>query len=59
MGIILSIRVLSESLKLEESKIDRGETLKNMAIIYMSNGEELSIETYQKALLEVQNNHLV
>ena len=37
----------------EENKIDRGETLKNMAIIYMSNGEEdLSIETYQKALDE-------
>ena len=28
-------------------------TLKNMAIIYMSNGEEdLSIETYEKALIE-------
>ena len=42
-----------ESLLLEENKIDRGETLKNMAIIYMSNGEEdLSIETYEKALVE-------
>merc|ERR1712185_156592 len=30
----------NESLLLEENKIDRGETLKNMAIIYMSNGEE-------------------
>ena len=38
---------------LEENKIDRGETLKNMAIIYMSNGEEnLAIETYLKALDE-------
>ena len=43
----------NESLLLEENKIDRGETLKNMAIIYMSNGEEdRSIETYQKALEE-------
>ena len=42
-----------ESLRLEENAIDRGETLKNMAIIYMSNGEEeLAIETYQKALIE-------
>ena len=29
-----------ESLKLEENAIDRSETLKNMAIIYMSNGVE-------------------
>ena len=29
-----------------------------MAIIYMSNGEEdLSIETYQNALLRIQNSH--
>ena len=42
-----------ESLLLEESPIDRGETLKNMAIIYMSNGDEdLAIETYKKALIE-------
>ena len=42
-----------ESLKLEENAIDRGETLKNIAIIYMSNGEEeRAIETYQKALDE-------
>ena len=40
-----------ESLKLEENAIDRGETLKNIAIIYMSNGEEeRALETYQKAL---------
>ena len=48
-----ALEYYKESLKLEENKIDRGETLKNMAIIYMSNGEEdLSIETYQKALIE-------
>ena len=42
-----------ESLKLEDNPIDRGETLKNMAIIFMSNGEEdRAIETYQKALEE-------
>ena len=42
-----------ESLLLEESPIDRGETLKNMAIIYMSNGDEdLALETYKKALIE-------
>ena len=42
-----------ESLKLETDPTDRGETLKNMAIIYMSNGEEeRAIETYQKALDE-------
>ena len=42
-----------ESLKLEENPVDRGETLKNMAIIYMSNGEEdRAIETYQQALDE-------
>ena len=41
-----------ESLLLEENKIDRGETLKNIAIIYMSNGEEdLSIETYETAIV--------
>ena len=42
-----------ESLKLEENAIDRGETLKNMAIIYMSNGdEERALNTYMKALDE-------
>ena len=42
-----------ESLRLEENAIDRGETLKNMAIIYMSNGDEdKALETYQKALIE-------
>ena len=35
-----------EALKLEENSTDRSETLKNMAIIYMSNGdEERAIET--------------
>ena len=48
-----ALEYYKESLLLEENKIDRGETLKNMAIIYMSNGEEdLSIETYEKALEE-------
>ncbi|WP_320675575.1 photosystem I assembly protein Ycf3 [Prochlorococcus sp. MIT 1300] len=42
-----------ESLKFEENAVDRGETLKNMAIIYMSNGkEDLALETYRKALEE-------
>ena len=42
-----------EALKLEENPTDRSETLKNMAIIYMSNGEEeRAIETYRKALDE-------
>ena len=43
----------NESLLLEENKIDRGETLKNMAIIYMSNGEEdRSIDSYHNAVEE-------
>ena len=42
-----------ESLRLEENSIDRGETLKNMAIIYMSNGDEdKALDTYIKALAE-------
>ena len=42
-----------EALKLEDNPTDRGETLKNMAIIYMSNGEEeRAIGTYRKALEE-------
>ena len=42
-----------ESLKLEENPIDRSETLKNMAIIYMSNGQEdRALDTYIKALQE-------
>ena len=48
-----ALECYQESLLLEESPIDRGETLKNMAIIYMSNGDEdLAIETYKKALVE-------
>ncbi len=48
-----ALEYYEESLKLEENPIDRGETLKNIAIIYMSNGkEDLAIETYQKALEE-------
>ena len=46
-----ALEYYQESLSLEESPIDRGETLKNMAIIYACNGdEELAIETYKKAL---------
>ena len=42
-----------EALKLEDNPTDRGETLKNMAIIYMSNGEEeRAIDTYRQALSE-------
>jgi len=45
-----------ESLKLEANPIDRGETLKNMAIIYMSNGEEQrALDTYARALEENPN----
>lgn len=45
-----------ESLKLETNPIDRGETLKNMAIIYMSNGEEQrALDTYARALEENPN----
>ena len=48
-----ALEYYEESLKLEDNQVDRGETLKNMAIIYMSNGDEdLSIETYEKALVE-------
>ncbi len=46
-----ALECYQESLSLEDNPIDRGVTLKNMAIIYMSNGdEELAIETYKKAL---------
>ena len=48
-----ALEYYEESLKLEDNAIDRGETLKNMAIIYMSNGEEdRALETYIKALDE-------
>ncbi len=48
-----ALECYEESLKLEENAVDRGETLKNMAIIYMSTGDEdLALETYQKALDE-------
>ena len=51
-----ALEYYKESLLLEENKIDRGETLKNMAIIYMSNGEEdLSIVTYEYALFVIPN----
>jgi len=46
-----------EALKLEENAVDRGEILKNMAIIFMSNGEEeKSLEYYQKSLDENPNS---
>ena len=46
-----ALEYYQESLVLEENPIDRGETLKNMAIIYMSNGdEEKALNTYKKAL---------
>jgi len=46
-----ALEYYEESLKLEENQVDRGETLKNMAIIYMSNGdEEKALNTYKKAL---------
>ena len=48
-----ALEYYEESLKLEDNQVDRGETLKNMAIIYMSNGDEdLAVETYKKALIE-------
>ncbi len=48
-----ALECYEESLKLEENAVDRGETLKNMAIIYMSNGdEEKAIEIYHLALEE-------
>ena len=44
-----------ESLKLEQNSMDRSETLKNMAIIYMSNGEEeRALQTYMQSLEENQ-----
>ena len=46
-----ALEYYEESLKLEDNQVDRGETLKNMAIIYMSNGdEEKALNTYKKAL---------
>ncbi len=46
-----ALECYEESLKLEMNSVDRSETLKNMAIIYMSNGDEdLALETYLKAL---------
>jgi len=50
-----ALECYEESLKLEMNAMDRSETLKNMAIIYMSNGDEdLALETYRKALDENQ-----
>ncbi len=48
-----ALECYEESLKLEANSVDRSETLKNMAIIFMSNGnEELALETYRKSLDE-------
>ena len=48
-----ALECYEESLTLEMNPIDRSETLKNMAIIYMSNGdEERALETYLKSLEE-------
>ncbi len=48
-----ALECYEESLKLEMNAIDRSETLKNMGIIYMSNGdEERALEIYSKALDE-------
>ena len=45
-----ALEYYEESLKLEDNQVDRGETLKNMAIIYMSNGdEERALNTYKKS----------
>ena len=46
-----ALEYYEESLKLEKNEIDRSETLKNMAIIYMSNGDEdRALDIYQQAL---------
>ena len=48
-----ALECYEESLKLEMNAVDRSETLKNMAIIYMSNGDEdRALDTYQKSLDE-------
>ena len=48
-----ALECYEESLKLEMNAIDRSETLKNIGIIYMSNGdEERALETYLKSLEE-------
>jgi tetratricopeptide (TPR) repeat protein len=45
-----------EALKLEENKTDRAEILKNMAIIFMSNGEEEKALDYYRQSLEENSN---
>lgn len=48
-----ALEFYEESLSLESNAVDRSETLKNMAIIYMSNGDEdRALETYSKSLDE-------
>ena len=49
-----ALECYEESLKLEMNAVDRSETLKNMAIIYMSNGDEdRALDTYQKSLDDI------
>ncbi len=45
-----------EALKLEENAIDRGEILKNMAIIFMSTGDEEKALDYYRQSLEANPN---
>lgn len=45
-----------EALKLEENSIDRGEILKNMAIIFMSNGEEEKALDFYRQSLDANGN---
>ena len=48
-----ALEYYEESLKLEKNANDRSETLKNMAIIYMSNGDgEKALTIYQQSLDE-------
>mgnify|MGYP000175643542 CR=1 FL=1 len=48
-----ALECYEESLTLEMNAVDRSETLKNMGIIFMSNGdEERALEMYMKSLEE-------
>ncbi len=46
----------AEALRLEENSIDRGEILKNMAIIFMSNGEEDKALDFYRQSLDANGN---
>ena len=55
-----ALECYEESLRLEVNAIDRSETLKNMGIIYMSNGDEdRALETYLKSLEENPKQKLI